>query len=175
MPRPAYIAAHRPAGPAPTMITSFINPRPPSAAPVAAPRLHPRAPVPAAHGTARFRTPRRTAGRRPAFPALPRPPPPRRVGSPGADATGRRPPGSAPAKRVPHRGFHRLVGGPIVAGVEQVTGARDGRLTLIGNHGRQRAAEGGRGCTGATTAAPCRPLPPLPPRSAAGSPPRGTS
>src|SRR5437660_140481 len=83
MPRPAYIAAHKPAGPAPTMITSFIDPRPPSAAPVAAPRLHPRAPVPVAHGTARFRTPRRTAGRRPASPALPRPPPRRRARVPG--------------------------------------------------------------------------------------------
>src|SRR5437016_3372747 len=136
MPRPAYIAAHRPAGPAPTMITSFIDPRPPSAAPVAAPRLHPRAPVPVAHGTARFRTPRRTAGRQPASPALPRPPPRRRARYPGADAAVPRPPGSAPAKRVPHRGFQRLVGGPIVAGVEKLAGARDGRLTLIGSHGR---------------------------------------
>src|SRR5439155_23604828 len=64
-------------------------------------------------------------------------------------------------------GFQRLVREPVFAGVEQVPGAAEDCLTLVWCHGRQRAAEGGRGVTETTTADPCRQLLPLLPLSAA--------
>src|SRR5437016_14269114 len=59
-------------------------------------------------------------------------------------------------------GFQGLVGGPIVAGVEQTARPRQDRLTLCRSHGRQwrqRAATGGS----VFIDVPLSPLPPLPP------------
>src|SRR5256884_3057801 len=66
--------------------------------------------------------------------------------------------------RTPH-GFQRLVGGPIVAGVKKLAGARDGRLTVCGSHGRSRAVEGGgrRWSCASAFARPSPPSTPLPP------------
>src|SRR5439155_25379732 len=55
-------------------------------------------------------------------------------------------------------GFQGLVCEPILAGVEEVASARQDRSTLVGSHGRQKAARGARGGTGTATAALCRPL-----------------
>src|SRR6266550_3685767 len=190
MPRPAYIAAHSPAGPAPTMITSY----PCLALSVIRPQLSVR--------TTQLQARRLgIAGERPRqllaksngldFDIGPlwalqllegrsthhrhtMPIPPLLM-----EQRGRRLDQALPNacrvlvavtnNRTPD-GFQGLVGGPVVAGIEQTARPRHDRLTLCGCHGRQRAAEGGRGGKETPTAAPCRPLPPLPPRSAASSP-----
>src|SRR6266550_6442747 len=192
MPRPAYIAAHSPAGPAPTMITSypslavsFIGPQ----FSVRPPQLQPRRFGIAGKRSLELRTkPNRfdlDIGSLPARQLFERAPAHRRhpMGVPALlmEQRGRRLDQTLPDAcrrgvavtnyRTPD-GFQGLVGEPILPGVEQVASAGDVRSADFGSHRRHEAAEGGRGGKETPTAAPCRPLPP---RSAASSAPRGSS
>src|SRR5436309_9543602 len=165
IPRPAYMAAHSPAGPAPTMITSYsvlvwsVISHPFS---VGVAQLQPRR---IGGSGERLGKPlaepncfdldigplgaRQLLERRPADDrdAMPIPPPlveqrGRPLDQPLPNTCRRFI--AVPKYRTPD-GFQGLVGGPILAGVEQIAGAPEGRLTLLGCHGRQRAAKGGRG------------------------------
>src|SRR5881396_1667519 len=181
IPRPAYMAAHSPAGPAPTMITSYsvlvwsaighpfsvgvaqLQPgriggsRERSGEPLPEPNCFELDIGPLG---ARQLLERRPADDRDAMPI-----PPPLVEQRGCPLDQPLPNTcrrfiAVPKYRTPD-GFQGLVGEPVLAGVEQVACARQDRLTLHRRHGRQKAAQGGRGGTGTTTAARCRPLPPL--------------
>src|ERR1041385_1773685 len=156
MPRPAYMAAHSPAGAAPTMITSYPSlagslSRPHS--PARPPQLQPRRlgitgkrslelrvkpnrfdlDIGSLRARQLFECPP-THRRHPmAVPALLMKQRRRCLDQALPDAC--RGGGAVTNNRTPD-GFQGLVGGPIVAGVEEIAGARDGRLTLIGSHGR---------------------------------------
>src|SRR5207244_1625610 len=167
MPRPAYIAAHRPAGPAPTMITSypslavsFIGPQ----FSVRRPQLQPRRLGIAGKRSLELRAkPNRfdlDIGSLPARQLFERAPAHRRhpmaVPALLMEQRGRRLDQALPDARrggvavTNYRtpdGFQGLVGGPIVAGVEQLASASQVRSAEFRSHGRQwrqRAATGGR-------------------------------
>src|SRR5439155_17791782 len=170
IPRPAYMAAHSPAGPAPTMITSYsvlvlsaISPQ----LSVGGTQLQPwrlghvgeRSGEPLAKpnrfdfdvGPLRAR---QLLERRPAHHRHAMPVPPLLM-----EQCRRRLDQSLPNAcrgfiavtnyRTPD-GFQRLMGEPVFAGVEQIASALERRLTLFGSHGRQKAAMGGRGGRGGT-------------------------
>src|SRR6266498_4301232 len=149
MPRPAYNAAHSPAGPAPTMITSYplvacsvirseFQSRRISLPRQGARQLHAK-PLrleldirPPRPGELRLR---RRADHLDAVP----------VAALEVQQRGRRLDQSLPDPRrvgvavVNNRtpdGFQRLVGEPVLPGVEQIAGAGEGRLALFGRHGR---------------------------------------
>src|SRR6266699_1227681 len=127
MPRPAYMAAHSPAGPAPTMITSYpvlVSSLIGRQFSVGAAQLEAWRPGPAHHGDAMLVPPPlvQQRGRR-LDQALPNP-----CRSLVAIANNRTP-----------DGFQGLVCEPILAGVEEVASARQDRSTLCGCHGRSRA------------------------------------
>src|SRR6266508_3353297 len=130
MPRPAYNAAHSPAGPAPTMITSY---------PLVACSV-----IRSEFQSRRISLPRQGARQLRATPLrleldirtpgagelrlrrrrLDQPlPDPRRVGV------------AVVNNRTPD-GFQRLMGEPVLRGVEQIAGAGEDRLALCGRHGR---------------------------------------
>src|SRR2546427_295338 len=195
MPRPAYMAAHSPAGPAPTMITSspslavsLIGPQ----FSVGRTQLQPRRfgiagkrPLELLAKPNRFDL---DIGSLPARQLFERPPAhrchPMAVPALLMEQRGRRLDQALPDPcragvavtnyRTPD-GFQGLVGEPILPGVEQGASAGAVRWGDFGSQGRQEAAQGGRGGPGTTPAAPCRPLPSLPPLSATGSGLRGTS
>src|SRR6185437_1088779 len=165
MPRPAYIAAHSPAGPAPTMITSY----PCLALSVIRPQLsvrntqlqswwlglagqRSRQLLAKPHGfdfdigplRARQLVERRLAHHPHAVPV-----PPLLMQQRGRCLNQSLPNAcrgfvAVTNNRTPD-GFQGLVGGPIVAGVEEIAGARQGRLAHGGSHGRSRAVDDGRG------------------------------
>src|SRR5436309_15014047 len=160
MPRPAYIAAHSPAGPAPTMITSyaslavsFIGPQ----FSVRPPQLQPRRLGIAGKRSLELRAKpnrfdldigslparqlfeRAPAHRRHpmAVPALPMEQRSRRLDQALPDACRR---GVAVTNYRTPDGFQGLVGEPILPDVEQVASAGDVRSADFGSHGRQEAA-----------------------------------
>src|SRR5712691_1124961 len=177
MPRPAYIAAHSPAGPAPTMITSY----PCLALSVIRPQLSVRKTqlqswrlgMAGQRSRQRLAKPnrvdldigplrarqlleRRLAHHRHAVPV-----PPLLMQQRGRRLDQSLPNGcrgfvAVTNNRTPD-GFQSLVGEPVFPGVEQIASADEDRSTIFWCHERQKAAEGG---TGTPTAAPCRPLPP---------------
>src|SRR5256885_3771147 len=156
MPRPAYMAAHSPAGPAPTMITSypslavsFIGPQ----FSVRPPQLQPRSLGIAGKRSLELRAkPNRfdlDIGSLPTRQLFERAPAHRRhpmaVAALLMEQRGRRLDQALPDAcrggvavtnyRTPD-GFQGLVGGPIVAGVEQLASASQVRSAEVRSHGR---------------------------------------
>src|SRR5882724_10921167 len=168
MPRPAYIAAHSPAGPAPTMITSY----PCLALSVIRPQLSVRNTQLQSWrlGLAGQRS-RQLLAKPNCFDFDIGPLRARQLVERRLDQSlpnGCRGFVAVTNNRTPN-GFQGLVGEPVFPGVEQIASSDEDRSTSFWCHGRQKAAGGG---TGTPTAAPCRPLPP---RSAASSGHRDTN
>src|SRR5213593_4697413 len=165
IPRPAYMAAHSPAGPAPTMITSYsvlVSSAISHPFSVRVAQLQPgriggsgeRSGEPLAEPNrfdldVRPLRARQLLERRPADDRDAMPIPPSLVEQRGCPLdqplpNTRRRLVAVPKYRTPD-GFQGLVGEPIFPGVEEITGTPEGRLTLRGCHVRSRAVEGGGG------------------------------
>src|ERR1041385_5950101 len=192
MPRPAYMAAHSPAGPAPTMITSYPSlaaslSRPHS--PARPPQLQPRRlgitgkrslelrvkpnrfdlDIGSLRARQLFECPPAHRRHPMAVPALPMKQSRRCLDQALPDACRG---GVAVTNNRTPDGFQGLVGEPILPGVEQVAGTPEDRLALCRCHGGKGAATGGRS---RFSASPLPPVPPLPPLSATCSPLRDSS
>src|SRR5205823_13540241 len=158
IPRPAYIAAHSPAGPAPTMITSYpllgrsvIRPEFQSWG-IPLPRQGARQLRAEAHGLEFDIRPLRAGEFLESrladdCHAV-------TVAAPLMEQRSRRLNQPLPHRRRSFRnyrtpqGFQGLVGEPVLAGVEQVPSAGEDRATVLGRHGgrgRSRAVKGGQG------------------------------
>src|ERR1051325_4917006 len=159
MPRPAYMAAHSPAGPAPTMITSYplvalsvIRPEFQSWG-IPLPRQGARQLRAKVHGLELDVRPLRAGELLEGRPtddihAV-------TVAAFSMEQRGRRLNQPLPHGRRGFRnnrtpdGFQGLVSEPVLAGVELVAGPREDRSAFVGGQGRSRAVEGGRGRSGA--------------------------
>src|ERR1051325_9677818 len=176
MPRPAYMAAHSPAGPAPTMITSYplvalsvIRPEFQSRG-IPLPRQGARQLRAKVHGLELDVRPLRAGELLEGRPtddihAV-------TVAAFSMEQRGRRLNQPLPHGRRGFRnnrtpdGFQGLVSEPVLAGVELVAGAREDRSAFVGGQGRSRAVKGGQGrsrAVGARVSPPFTALDRLPP------------